>query len=736
MEGDPTLSQDRDQRLRARQRSLQATRPPTQVPGYDLEQLIGSGAFGEVWYGVERNTGRRVAIKFYAHRGGLDWSLLSREVEKLTFLFADRHVVQLVGVGWDADPPYYVMEYLERGSLADRLHEEPLSGSEAVNIFREVVVGLIHAHGKGVLHCDLKPGNVLLDQDNRPRLADFGQSRLSNEQAPALGTLFYMPPEQANLDAVPDVRWDVYALGALLYCMLTGSPPHRDDAGFAELDGIEDFGHRLTEYRRIIRRAPIPTDHRQLRGVDRGLAEIIERCLAPDPKNRFANVQAVLDALDARDARRARRPAMLLGAFGPALVLLVVSVFAWTGFSRALQRSKEELLTQALKTNRFAAQSVAKAVAAGVDRRCRAVEGMIGSEDLRRQFMLVCNDSELTELSVLLSDPETNEEQLESLRAQFREHPQRRALQAALKATVARAGSNGNVNSWFLNDARGVQVARVPEQVSTSTVGRCYAWRSYFHGGATDLKPSERYSPGAHITQSGPSAAYRSEATGIWNVAISTPIWDANQEDVFLGIGGLTVGVGDLVEPVEADGTAQFAVLVEMPTASIPGHILNHPIMESAGPGKASRPDAARQLLIEEDQFPATLARKAFYEDPVGIVDSDYRGRWLAETAGVQLRGTDWVVIVQESYDTAIGSTLRDLKAGLVAYGWSALAMVTLVVLGLWGVAYRLLEQGGSTRGASLLLSDSETPVTSDSSAVSAAAKDVRCEAGRRPESK
>ena len=128
-----------------------------------------------------------MAIKFYAHRGGLDWSLLSREVEKLTFLFADRHVVQLVGVGWDATPPYYVMEYLERGSLADRLHEGPLSCSEAVTIFREVVVGLIHAHGKGVLHCDLKPGNVLLDQDDRPRLADFGQSRLSSEQDARIG---------------------------------------------------------------------------------------------------------------------------------------------------------------------------------------------------------------------------------------------------------------------------------------------------------------------------------------------------------------------------------------------------------------------------------------------------------------------------------------------------------------------------------------------------------------------
>ena len=719
MEGDPTLSQNHEQQLRAQQRSLQAARPPTHVPGYKLEQLVGSGAFGEVWFAVEQNTGRQVAIKFYAHRGGLDWSLLSREVEKLTFLFADRHVVQLIAVGWDADPPYYVMEYLQRGSLADRLQQEPLACSEAVSIFREVAVGLIHAHGKGVLHCDLKPGNVLLDQDNKPRLADFGQSRLSHDLTPALGTLFYMPPEQASLEAIPDVRWDVYALGALLYCMLTGSPPHRNGDRIATLEEIDDFGQRLSEYRKIVRHASVPTGHRQIRGVDRELAEIVERCLDPDPKKRFANVQAVLDALDAREARRARRPAMLLGTFGPALVLLVVSLFAWTGFSRALQRSEEELLSQALKTNRFAAQSVAKAVAAGVDRHCRAVENVIASEDLRHQFVLADENPELKALSLQLSDPATGEEQLKTLRLRFQEHPQRRALQTAFEATVAALKlTDDKVNSWFLNDSRGVQIARIPEEVEASTVGRCYAWRSYFHGGATDLESSQRLPPDKHIIESGPSAAYQSEATEIWNVAISTPIWEGSNGGRFLGIGGLTVGVGDLVEPVEADSTAQFAVLVEKPSAEIPGHILDHPVMERRDADNSRQQNSARRLMIEEQQLPATWIRKAVYRDPAGTVDPKYQGRWLAETADVQFetRGTDWVVIVQESYDTAIGTTLRDLRSGLVAYGWSALFMVTIVVLGLWGVAYRLLEKDGTIRGLTLPGSDSETPSTSGSS--------------------
>src|SRR5687767_3619564 len=101
------------------------------------------------------------------------------------------------------------MEYLERGSLAELLREGALPVGEAVALFRDVAQGLVHAHGKGILHCDLKPANVLLDQDWKPRLADFGQSRLSHEQSPALGTLFYMAPEQADLSALPDAAWDV-----------------------------------------------------------------------------------------------------------------------------------------------------------------------------------------------------------------------------------------------------------------------------------------------------------------------------------------------------------------------------------------------------------------------------------------------------------------------------------------------------------------------------------------------
>ena len=302
-----------------------------------------------------------------------------REVEKLAFLFADRYVVQLLGVGWDADPPYYIMEYLEKGSLADRIAAGPVPVDEAVSLFRDVATGLVHAHGKGVLHCDLKPANVLLDQDGKPRLADFGQSRLSTEQAPALGTMFYMAPEQADLDAVPDARWDVYALGALLYCMLTGGPPHRTGKTVDEFERTPELGQRLAHYRQTIDGSPPPADHRKMRRVDKLLAAIVDRCLAPDPGKRFPNVQAVLDALDGRASRLARRPMMVLGAVGPALLLAVVSWFAWQGFHAAVQQSNAALTARALKTNEFAAQFAARNAAYELEHRYQAVERVAAS---------------------------------------------------------------------------------------------------------------------------------------------------------------------------------------------------------------------------------------------------------------------------------------------------------------------------------------------------------------------
>ncbi|HQF13873.1 MAG TPA: protein kinase [Thermogutta sp.] len=710
MPDEPTIPQGGAERRLSQAMSLQGRRPPADVPGYDPERLLGAGAYGEVWVALERNTGRRVAIKFYSHRGGLDWSLLSREVEKLAFLCADRYVVQLIAVGWDSEPPYYVMEFMEQGSLAERLAKGPLPATEAVRLFREVAIGLLHAHNKGVLHCDLKPGNVLLDQDGKPRLADFGQSRLSHEQLPALGTLFYMAPEQADLNAVPDARWDVYALGALFYCMLTGHPPHRDQETAKKIEEITDLEERLAAYRRLIEESGIPTDHRSIPGVDRGLAAILERCLAPDPNQRFPNIQSVLVALETWAAERARRPLVVLGFVGPALLLLVFALFAWRGFATTVNRSRDMLIHRALENNRLMAQYVADLAGKELRRRFEAVEQLGGNARFQDLIRQVIRDPEYEELSRELSRADLPEEEAEVLRRRFRSHPLRAALQREFSALIppwmrpeeSGESSVDDVASWFFCDPNGISTARVPESV---TIGRNYAWRSFFTGLDRDMPREWRPAQGEHLRSPKLSAVFRSEATGLWIVAVAAPVIDLRTNE-FLGVVALTVRVTRFVE---LEGTpAQFPVLVELRPGDHTGMILQHPLFDQVLLREQRLPERFQNYRLSKDALPPDLDKGAIhdpraigYRDPLAAdpEGSLFARDYLAQAAPVRLssgkdsQDTGWMVIVQEDYDVAVRGPLEGFQKALVRYGLISASLVAAILLGLWTLTVRLLNE-------------------------------------------
>ncbi len=700
MDFDQTQLQGQEARLKSQQLSALRTTPPTQVPGYDIQHCLGEGAYGEVWVATERNTGRRVAIKFYVHRGGLDWSLLSREVEKLAFLFSDRYVVQLIDVGWDADPPYYIMEYIEHGSLEDRLREGALSVEESVALFRETAIGLVHSHAKGVLHCDLKPANVLLDQDSKPRLCDFGQSRLSHEQTPALGTLFYMAPEQADLQAVPHARWDVYALGALLFCMLTGRPPYRNEEATDRIDDAFDLPNRLKTYREILAESPKPTAHRKVPGVDRALADIIDRCLAIDPHLRYSNVQQALNALQLRERRRARRPLLVMGTVAPALLLLVVGVFAYRGFQTAVGDSGRALRQRALESNRFAAWYVAETVARGIDQRWQNL--LLEAQSSRIQPSDQTGSTNLGDMLQARADLEISPDQ-ETISTE-----DLAPYQKWLEATVARH-ANLQASSWFITDAHGFQLARVP--ADEKTISRNWAYRDYFHGQGKDLERNTRPPP---ITQPHLSIVFTSRASGFRMVAFSVPVWSGTPgESRVVGVMAMTVELGKFAE-IQRDtaGMQQVTALVDsnLDGQGLRGALLEHPhladLKEKKERGTHSgklpqyylnpqQTELLSALMQPDGGEEAVVSTLDHYQDPVG--GKSYGGEWLAAIEPVVVSGestgdyhTGWAVVVQEPRNAAL-EPVDNLRVRLLAQGAIAISMVIAIVAGLWGLVMWLM---------------------------------------------
>ena len=668
------------EREAARDLSLRGVRPPAKVPGYEREEFVGHGAYGEVWSAVNRNSGRKVAIKFYTRRGGLDWSGLTREVEKLRYLFSDRYVVQLFEVGWESDPPYYVMEFLENGSLEDLLRGGPLPAHDAATYFREIAVALVHAHNKGILHCDLKPGNVLLDHDRRPRLADFGQSRLTNEMSPALGTLFYMAPEQADLAATPDARWDVYALGAVMYRMLTGEPPHYK-AGPPSEGNLES---QLTAYRKLILNAPRADGHRKVPGVDAELAAIIDRCLEPSPSKRLANPQAVVTALDAWSLRRVRRPVLIFTVIGFALLLLMMALVGQYLFRTSVGTARQGVIERALEGNRFAAKTEARQLGMQIQFRWAQLEA--AARDPRLRELLAKGEK-------LKADPQDGRE-LDAI------------LATRMKRSDRQFDEANHASLWFADDAGGYQRGTAPPNDPQRHIYRGY--RDYFHGLGRELADTTGPAkPGEIIAAPHRSMVYRRAGTGVWSVAFTVPVWD-DPDDEFakpVGVVGLTI---DLKGRTKFDGDRErFAVLIDTrpDQNGRRGVIVRHPVIDEAGgadPPFVYADDVVRWADAKDAEFPG----EEHYQDPVG---GPYAGDWLASAEHVIVRpehgspiDTGWVILVQERKDQVLAPvTALQWRLGI---GAAVAGLFLLVVLAIvWAGTVSVLDGAPKSRVTRLL---------------------------------
>lgn len=316
------------------------------IPGYELKREIGNGSFGSVWEATRLQTGQEVAVKVVRSEHALNWDYFGRELAFLRELEDHPYTLTVLDADLSHEPPFIVTPLVEGGSLeqvgADRERDLKLCSVW----IEQLAEALKYIHEKGVIHCDLKPSNILLTASETIRVGDFGQSRRAGQEV-AWGTIGFMAPEQCVEDPEgrvnPSVLWDVYGFGATAYWLLTGHRPRITAADREALSTIEQIGGRLAFYRKCLQEHPLVPVRQLNPEVDPDLAQIVESCLKLDPEKRTPSINAVLEDFS---RSRKREPLLCLRPWSPGylvkvafsrtdvrLMTLLLVLLLWGGYS-------------------------------------------------------------------------------------------------------------------------------------------------------------------------------------------------------------------------------------------------------------------------------------------------------------------------------------------------------------------------------------------------------------------
>jgi eukaryotic-like serine/threonine-protein kinase len=258
------------------QRSVAEPHAPLRYSNYVLEQMLGSGGMGKVFRASEKCTGKKVAIKALHKSRQSDERAVAQFVQEAQILAKLRHpnVVGVQGLGRFPSGGYFlVMDFVDGVDLQSRLRQGPLQLSEATRIVKDVATAIQYAHDQGVVHCDLKPGNVLLDKNDHVFVTDFGFAFLVAGSSGTTknsigGTAGYIAPEILLRQSQPTPAADVYALGMLMWTLTTGKSPN-------DLN----FQHAVND--------PLATAYL-----------ICRRCLANDPNERYGSPRELAQDLE------------------------------------------------------------------------------------------------------------------------------------------------------------------------------------------------------------------------------------------------------------------------------------------------------------------------------------------------------------------------------------------------------------------------------------------------------
>src|SRR5205085_4568896 len=256
---------------------------------YRIVEPIGAGGSSQVYLGQDTALGREVAIKVLDPHAAADSSLrkLFVKVARALAQLSHPNIVGVFDVGEVDGLPFIVMEYVAGSSLKQRIERTgALPLADAVRLTDGIASGLAFAHSRGIIHADMKPSNVLLDQNDKPKICDFGIARTPAEDSDSpqlFATALYVAPERVAEGKPASVASDVYGLGLVLYEMLVGKPPFTS-------------GNAAVLLRDHVVRPPVPPSHLRP-SLPKDVDAIVLKALAKDPTLRYQKATEIGDAL-------------------------------------------------------------------------------------------------------------------------------------------------------------------------------------------------------------------------------------------------------------------------------------------------------------------------------------------------------------------------------------------------------------------------------------------------------
>ena len=312
------------------------------IDHYYILERLGEGGMAEVYKAMDLNLDREVAVKFLrTDPRNFEKSRKRFELEAKALAMLDHpNIVRVLDFGEFKRHPYLVMEYIPGGTLKQRLGK-PMLWNEACSLLIPIAEALQYAHERKIIHRDIKPSNILIKADGTPMLSDFGVAKILELDETldltgtsiGVGTPYYMAPEQGKSKHI-DHRVDVYALGLVLYELITGRKPYDADTPFAVLlKHIQD---------------PLPRPRDFIKDLPGNVERVILRALAKDPEQRINNMGEFIDLINLAINREnkgnifTKRTTILIGGLVIISSLLIGFAIWFNGIDRIIRQGETQ----------------------------------------------------------------------------------------------------------------------------------------------------------------------------------------------------------------------------------------------------------------------------------------------------------------------------------------------------------------------------------------------------------